>query len=151
MTDIDDTNADDTEAGTGADAPKALRDQNSKLNKQLQETLAKLAEAEKVSAGIKIAEALEANGAEAKLKKYIPTDVADEAGVLAWLKENGEDFGWEDPDTVDTEAQDQQQVIQRATANAPTPPARGTGADTLHKLQTLSDAELVALNLIPAK
>lgn len=72
-----------------------------------------------------VAEALEQHGAKARLAKFYDSEGTSSDDVLAWLKENGEDFGWsedsaggnEDPDDEDTVREAQR--INRASTSAP--------------------------------
>lgn len=144
----DDGNPIDPDPDAGANAPKVLRKQNAELAKANAELAEKLAALEAKSRQADVAEWLKEAGAGDIKPKYVPPTAATKDDVLAWLKEDGADFGWEDPASVDDETVTQQQRIAAATATAGTPPARGTAAQTLHDLKTLTGAELKARGLI---
>lgn len=118
--DPDDESADGTTDTTNA--PKGLR---SKVKAQDEQIAKLIAENAKLAAGQRsrtLAEALEANGASAKLAKFYPSEKeASDDDVLKWLQEDGELFGWsadgasdDDPDTVE-----QAELIGRASSQAP--------------------------------
>jgi hypothetical protein len=116
---VDDNTADD-DAQNG---PKALRDQVKKLQKKLDAIEAESKKDKQRLRSIDLQELLDAAKAPKRLAKYAARDIEDvnEDNVLAWLKENGEDFGWspdEGDDEVD-EAEVDRERVSRATARAP--------------------------------
>lgn len=143
----DDDNADDK-----ANAPKALRDQNKKLNKELEDLRKQNAEVQEKLRARDLAEALETHGAPKRLAKYAARDIEDvsEDAVLEWLKENGEDFGWEPAEEEDAEVEEtkaQARRISRASSDAPS--QRPTTNDQLlHELRTADAKTLREKDLI---
>ena len=127
MSEYDDPEFDDTEdeqeQKPQADGPKQLRQALAKAKKEL---AAALEERDKLRASGRardIADALEAHGAPKRLAKYVDVQEASSDGVLAWLRENGEDFGWspadEEPDEEEAHDQEQARRLSRASQQAP--------------------------------
>lgn len=141
-----DNEEDETETGN---APKVLRKQNSDLTRQLAEEREARGKLEKDLRKFTLADFLTQHGAESKLAKYVPAEVSDSDGVLAWLKEDGDVFGWqptddgEDEDGDDT--REQAARISRATRTAPD--AR-TPTVTPEWIKTASRDELVKAGVI---
>lgn len=147
MSDInDDALGLDDEGGDGGSAPKALRDQVKKLNKELAELREQNQKDREQLRARDLADALEKHGAPKRLGKYAArdiTDVSDDA-VLEWLKENGEDFGWTPDEGTgeDDETERQAERVSRATNDAPT--QRPTSdQELLHLLRTADPKTLI--------
>lgn len=136
---IDETEieTDETSKPTG---PKPLREQNSKLSREIAEEREARKKVEAELREFRVAKFLDTHGADAKLAKYVPADAVDSDGVLAWLQEDGDVFGWQPAEQDDTEGETQQQAarISRATLNAPS--AR-TPAITPEAIKRMSPAE----------
>lgn len=117
--DIDDEQSEQQGEGNAA---KALRKQNSQLKKELDELREKHKQLETSVRQTTIADALESHGASKRLARYVDPEIADSDGVLNWLRENGEDFGWtptEEPDEGEQEFQSQARRLAEASAQAP--------------------------------
>jgi hypothetical protein len=73
---------------------KQLREQSKKVEELSEQntTLAKQVRSKSVE------EILASKGADKRIAKYIPADVDDEAGILAWLESDGDLFGYQKDD-----------------------------------------------------
>lgn len=84
--------------------PKGLRAQ---LEKALAENKELKTELQTVKSTVRektVAEVLTAKGVNAKIAKFIPSDVDGEEALTAWLEENAEIFGFTTNETNNTEA-----------------------------------------------
>lgn len=92
---MDDEDEFDTEeSGTDESAlVKDLRKQLRAANKKVAELEDKFSEQAKGLRERTVKDVLTAKGVRPGVAKFIPDDVTDEAGVLAWLDENAEDLG----------------------------------------------------------
>lgn len=121
----DDLDGNDGDGGDDANGPKALR-------AELKKTKLKLAELETENTKFKaeqkktsVAEALKQHGASERLSRYYDGEGTSPDDVLAWLKENGSDFGWSDGQAEeDDENADEARRIGEASRMA-RPPAGG--------------------------
>lgn len=139
MSDADENDEIEQEDGK---APKALRDQNSKLNKQLQDALALVEKFQQESRKNTIADALREKGANPKLAKYISRDLEGDVTVDAvdkWLDEEGELFGYKPADADEDEDAQEQERISAATAKAPQPQVGWT----TERLKGATDQQLI--------
>lgn len=129
---------DELEDEAEGNVPKVLRKQIAKQKKELEEARAQLAELGTKIRKADVVEGLKAHGAPERLSKYFVGDDTSAEGVLAWLNENGEDFGWE-PQASDEEAEDQTAArqVSNLAANARSAPT-GTAAAQLARLQDRS-------------
>lgn len=142
---------------------KNLRKAYDKLKAEHAKLQTEVATQAKATRGASLADLLKDAGARPSIAKYFPTegDVSKDA-VTAWLKENGEDFGWQPPEAT-PEEQDQESAVRavssltpqqapdlraRAAAlgQAPTSGRDVTQADALNA-KTLADSLLGQLNL----
>lgn len=136
--DIDIDEEIDDEAEAKGNVPKVLRRQIAKQKKELEETRAQLATLSSRIRKADVADALKVHGAPEKLSKYFTGDDTSPESVLAWLTENGEDFGWEPPTSEDEdEDQTNARLVSNASANARTAPS-GSVAAQLARLQDKS-------------
>jgi hypothetical protein len=153
MSDItdDDLEVEGDDSNESASAPKALRDQAKKLAKENAELRKQFDELNAKARVRDLADALETHGAPKKLAKYAARDLEDTSAdaVLEWLKENGEDFGWEPEGSSDDSTEQQAGRISAATQAAP-PTNAGTSSDLLHKLRSGDYKSLVEAGLVPA-
>jgi hypothetical protein len=99
---------------TGADLVKDLRKQIKALQKEKQEFVSELSSLRASERQRSVAEVLAANGVNAKVAKFIPTDVEGEEAVNSWLVENAEVFGF----TLGEKAGDAAPAVDEATVNA---------------------------------
>lgn len=150
MTDVaDDTDFDNDDDGDGGQGPKALRDQVKKLTKQLKDLTAERDTLQKTTRQHAVSSALEKHGAKPRLARFYDGGATDDESVLAWLKDNGEDFGWTPPDDDEDDdgTADAAEAVARAAASG-TPPSPGSNAELLTKLKTYTPAQLRAEGLI---
>lgn len=150
MSDIIDDLDDENDAG-GAETdtgPKALRAELKKLK-------ARQTALETENAGLKkdqrsraVGELLEKHGASPRLAKYYDRTEASDDDVQAWLKENGEDFGWnpDGSDETDQDTVDEAARIGRATISAP--PKAVSRQITAEFLKTAPYEDLQKLGLV---
>lgn len=125
MTDnLADLDADDGDESEGnSNAAKSLR-------AELKKTKARLAELETENTTFKakekkqtVAQAFEKFNAKPSLARFYDGEGTEEDDVLAWLKENGDDFGWTedgaDTDDADGDTVEQARRIGQLSTSAP--------------------------------
>lgn len=141
MSDVD---YDDETDVTDGNAPKALREQNSKLAKQVKDLEGELSKLRSERQTSIIADVLREKQANPKLAKYVSRDLEGKDvtadAVAEWLKEEGELFGYSDP-SVEEESPEavQQERISRASSNAPSAEL----GITPEKLRQMTPQELI--------
>lgn len=92
----------DEEDNTGSDLVKQLRSALKKASTENKALKTQVEEAGKVTRSTSLRKALEEHGAKPALAKYFPAEgEIDSTAVLAWLKEDGELFGWQEPERAD--------------------------------------------------
>jgi hypothetical protein len=140
--DIDDVD------GQEPNSPKVLRQQNSKLAKELKELQAQLAQFQAKERRSTIADVLQSKGASPKLAKYVERDLEGDITpdqVEAWLAEEGELFGWapssDDADPV------VEQASRVSAATAAAPPVQ-SGVLTPESIRSMSVDQLRANGFI---
>lgn len=150
MSDPDDLEENDpTEAKPGS--AKGLRAALEAANAAKAALESEVGTLKKSMRSITVAEALKANGARPSLAKFYDKDEASPDDVLAWLKENGEDFGWsesdaDDTDDTDDDTKEEARRIRQATEMAP---QRKLGTTvTAEYLRTASYADLKKQGLV---
>lgn len=140
------------ETGEDANGPKALRDQVKKLNKQLQDLVKERDELKAVKRQGDLAGHLKKFDAPERLSKYAARDIEDvsEDSVLEWLKENGADFGWEQPtDEGSDEAAVQEAARRISHSSSAAPQSKTVTADALlNELKTADSKTLREKGLI---
>lgn len=147
MSDVDDDFDSDDDTGSTSTKGNALRDQNSKLNKQLQDALAELQKLQVKERQVTIADALREKGANPKLAKYVNRDLEGDVtaeAVAKWLEDEGELFGYQPTDADDDADAEQQERVAAATAGAKAPQTGWTP----EKIKGMSDQQLIDAGLL---
>lgn len=127
---IDDFDEDeDTETTEKKNGPADLRRALKAANKAKADLETEIAELRSARLKSTVADALQKHGAPTRLSKYYDKSEASDDDVLAWLKENGEDFGWsadqqEDTDDADT-VDEAKRIGQVSQGAAPRGTSRG--------------------------
>lgn len=104
----------------GGDLVKQLRAALKKATAENKTLKTQVAETAQVTRASSLKSALEAHGAKPALAKYFPADgTVDETAVLAWLKEDGELFGWTAPEAVETVQAEEVAAIRAVSALVP--------------------------------
>jgi hypothetical protein len=140
-----DTLMSDVEDATGGDLVKRLRAALKAQKTELTGLRTQVQEQTKVSRAAALKTALEASGAKPALAKYFPSDgdVTNEA-VLAWLKEDGELFGWTAPEATEPVTTDD---VAAATAISSLKPRQGP--DTHGRVAALGATPTLGRNIAP--
>ncbi len=141
-----DTLMSDVEDAGGSDLVKRLRTALKAQKTELTTLRTQVQEQTKVSRASSLKTALEASGAKPALAKYFPSDgeVTDEA-VLAWLKEDGELFGWTAPEAAEEANADD---VAAATAISGLKPRQGP--DTHGRVAALGKAPTLGRDISAA-
>lgn len=158
MPELDDDNLDDNNTNTGAETPaaKTLRKQNSKLAADLkaaEERITALMQKTKTAdLAVLLKDKFKVDEKyQSKAARFIARDVEDptEESVLAWLKEDGDMFGWSEDSLGDgqasTDRAEQARRISNITNSAP--PAQA-GVPTPDQMAGMSFADLIARGVI---
>jgi hypothetical protein len=123
--DLDLDGDDSNDGGDTGNGMKALRAQIKKLAKEKADQDTELAQFRKQVRSGSIVEFLNEHGASPKLAKYAAADIDGDVtkeSVLAWLKSDGDAFGWqEEPgdSSADSDTANQARRISQATSGAP--------------------------------
>lgn len=156
MSDVDEFET-ENENNESGNAPKALRQQNSKLSKELQEARDLIANLQKETRSRTIADVLRDKQANPKLAKYIARDIEGDITtetVEKWLADEGELFGYKpvDADGDEGEQFEDETVqaarqISNASRNAPPAPS----GLTPERIKSMSAQELIQAGLLDPK
>lgn len=151
---------DDLEVDTSEDNPtdsegmKSLRKALVKSEKERKEAQTELAKQATVNRSRDIGDLLAKVKAPARLGRFAAKDIegdVTEESVNKWLDENAEDLGWTRPDADDSDDDDADDTavnarrISQATESAP---QAKSSAITVAKLQSMTDAQLIAAGLM---
>ncbi len=138
-----DTLMSDTESTDGNDLVKRLRAALKAQKADLTKLQSLVSEQAKATRTDSLKAALEANGAKPALAKYFPVEgEVDGPTVLAWLKADGELFGWSEPAAVDETSPDDVAAATVISGIKPRP-----GADTHGRVAALGVTPTLGRNI----
>lgn len=151
MSDIDDAeNETEETAPSNSKGPKALRDALAAANAKVVELEAENTTFKKQARRQTVAQALEKHGAKPSLAKYFDKDEASDDVVLAWLTENGEDFGWSPDGADDDDAETMEEAGRIGRASTSGVPSRSAPRVDREFIRTAPREELIKMGILHA-